>query len=40
MFLTAGLVMACGGDSGNYEDYARADLRYYAYAPPLIPHKV
>lgn len=40
MFLAAGLVIACGGDSGNYEDYARADLRYYAYAPPLIPHKV
>ncbi len=37
-----GLFIACGSanDEQLYGKYARAELRYYAYAPPLIPHKV
>ncbi len=33
---------ACGADQGsdNYGKYNRAEVRYYAYAPPLIPHEV
>lgn len=36
------LIAACGNEpgSGTYSDYKRADLRMYAYAPPLIPHEV
>jgi cytochrome c-type protein NapB len=38
----ASLLLACGGEetSSNYGKYTRAELRYYAYAPPLIPHEV
>ncbi len=33
---------ACGydNDSQMYGKFTRAELRYYAYAPPLIPHDV
>src|SRR3990172_7275085 len=34
-------IMACGKTtSENYGNFSREELRYYAYAPPLIPHKV
>lgn len=37
-----GIIVGCGGgkQSENYGKYTRAELRYYAYAPPLIPHEV
>ncbi len=36
------LILGCGGDfkSQNHGKYSREELRYYAYAPPFIPHKV
>ncbi|MFQ5651496.1 MAG: multiheme c-type cytochrome [bacterium] len=35
------LTLACGRESSqNYGHFTRAELRPYAYAPPLIPHKV
>ncbi|NIR47159.1 hypothetical protein GWO43_01550 [candidate division KSB1 bacterium] len=42
-FLFAIIVLvACGEtyESDKYGKYDRTDLRYYAYAPPLIPHPV
>ncbi|MFQ5706520.1 MAG: multiheme c-type cytochrome [bacterium] len=38
----AGLASGCGVDakSAHYGNYHRLELRYYAYAPPFIPHKV
>ena len=41
--LLFGLTTACGDagqTSSNYGKYTRAELRPYAYAPPLIPHRV
>jgi cytochrome c-type protein NapB len=43
MFVCLMLVAAsaCGVDeNSNYGKYTRAEVRYYAYAPPLIPHEV
>ncbi len=42
-FLGVWLVLAgCGRgyESDQYGKYSRVELRYYAYAPPLIPHEV
>ncbi len=34
-------VTACGEKQSTvYRDHTRAELRYYAYAPPFIPHQV
>ncbi|MFQ5674729.1 MAG: hypothetical protein ACE5G1_02445 [bacterium] len=42
LFTILGLIVACGGEkrSENYGKYSRAELRYYAYAPPFIPHQI
>ena len=42
LFLSFVWVASCDKPqpSGVYTDYERASLRYYAYAPPTIPHKV
>ena len=35
------LYASCGGgDAGYFQNYTRSELRWYAYAPPLIPHVV
>ncbi len=35
------LLTYCAKDkNSNYGNYTRAELRYYAYAPPFIPHEV
>lgn len=43
--LQVGFILLVGGcgdqyQSRNYGKYTRAELRYYAYAPPFIPHQV
>ncbi|MFQ5628051.1 MAG: hypothetical protein ACE5I1_04755 [bacterium] len=42
LFSFAPLIAGCGNgiDSENYGKYSRAELRYYVYAPPMIPHKI
>lgn len=41
MLCSALLLTHCSNDkNSNYGNYTRAELRYYAYAPPLIPHEV
>ncbi|MCG8606677.1 hypothetical protein MJD09_17040 [bacterium] len=41
IFLIVILFGCTGGDqSQNYGKFNRAELRYYAYAPPQIPHEV
>jgi len=41
-FCNALLLIHCGSENKNpnYGKYTRAELRYYAYAPPFIPHDV
>lgn len=41
IFSLACVTAGCGDyDSDNYGKYTRAEVRYYAYAPPFIPHDV
>lgn len=41
LLMFAILLSACGEEkSENYGKFSRDELRYYAYAPPLIPHEI